>query len=192
MRHSIRKMQLDFSQLQLDVVLAYVDASLERPRSHTCSVTQSPRSPRSPSRHSTDACVQIARWPTRWHPRFAPNRSVTCTIMLATPAQVPRQHHRGDNYFPQFSNRCTLTICSATPTSFTRVINVKQSHECNPSHLFHDRIEELIDAASSGLIGDVYRHKHFHPVSTAPQITQPPAIVIQLVESSVQSHYVSL
>ncbi|SCZ89130.1 BZ3500_MvSof-1268-A1-R1_C094g00512 [Microbotryum saponariae] len=26
--------------------------------------------------------VQIARWPTRWQPSFAPNRSVTCRTIL--------------------------------------------------------------------------------------------------------------
>ncbi|SDA02169.1 BZ3500_MvSof-1268-A1-R1_C039g00071 [Microbotryum saponariae] len=26
--------------------------------------------------------VQIARWPTRWQPSFAPNRSVTCKTIL--------------------------------------------------------------------------------------------------------------
>ncbi|SGZ23585.1 BQ5605_C023g09603 [Microbotryum silenes-dioicae] len=46
MRHAMCKMQLDFSQLQLDVLQAYVDASLERSRSDTYSVTASPRSPR--------------------------------------------------------------------------------------------------------------------------------------------------
>ncbi|SCZ98172.1 BZ3500_MvSof-1268-A1-R1_Chr3-3g06635 [Microbotryum saponariae] len=37
--------------------------------------------------------VQIARWPTRWHPSFAPNRSVTCRTILcdhnATSSSTP-------------------------------------------------------------------------------------------------------
>ncbi|SCZ95484.1 BZ3500_MvSof-1268-A1-R1_C059g00268 [Microbotryum saponariae] len=39
--------------------------------------------------------VQIARWPTRWHPSFAPNRSVTCRPYSAITMRLPRQHHRG-------------------------------------------------------------------------------------------------
>ncbi|SCZ96561.1 BZ3500_MvSof-1268-A1-R1_Chr8-2g10300 [Microbotryum saponariae] len=50
MRQSIRKMQLDLSQLRRNV------------------------SPQADS-------VQLARWPTRWHPSFAPNR-VTCRTIL--------------------------------------------------------------------------------------------------------------
>ncbi|SGZ23545.1 BQ5605_C023g09597 [Microbotryum silenes-dioicae] len=89
MHHAICKTQLDLSQLQLNVVLAYVDASLERSRSDTCSVTAPPRSP---TRYSTDQC----------------------------------KHH------------CRpVTISSATPTLFTRVVNSKS----------------LIDAASLGVVG---------------------------------------
>ncbi|SCZ98163.1 BZ3500_MvSof-1268-A1-R1_Chr3-3g06626 [Microbotryum saponariae] len=38
--------------------------------------------------------VQIARWPTRWQPSFAPNRSVTCrTILCDHNARNSHQHH---------------------------------------------------------------------------------------------------
>ncbi|SDA02309.1 BZ3501_MvSof-1269-A2-R1_C55g00302 [Microbotryum saponariae] len=32
--------------------------------------------------------VQIARWPTRWQPSFAPNRSVTCRPYSAAPSNA--------------------------------------------------------------------------------------------------------
>ncbi|SCZ87942.1 BZ3500_MvSof-1268-A1-R1_Chr2-3g05410 [Microbotryum saponariae] len=35
-----------------------------------------------------------------------------------------------------------VTISSATPTSFTLVDSIDRSHECIPSQLFLDRVEE--------------------------------------------------
>ncbi|SCZ92925.1 BZ3500_MvSof-1268-A1-R1_C069g00350 [Microbotryum saponariae] len=102
--------------------------------------------------------VQIARWPTRCHPSFAPNRSVTCrTILCDHNAQPTSGPSRRRSPFPRsridaYVTRPTsprpahhyrpVTISSATPTSFTRVVNVDRSLECNPSRFFLDRIEE--------------------------------------------------
>ncbi|SDA05433.1 BZ3501_MvSof-1269-A2-R1_Chr5-2g07386 [Microbotryum saponariae] len=151
--------------------------------------------------------VQIARWPTRWHPSFAPNRSVTCTTILcdhnAQPTSAPSRRRspfprsRIDAYVtrptsprPAHHYR-PVTISSATPTSFTRVVNVDRSLECNPSRFFLDRIEESQRCGKPGGFRDLHRLEHYHPVSTASRLPQPPAPVILLVESSVQSHFVS-
>ncbi|SCZ91269.1 BZ3500_MvSof-1268-A1-R1_Chr1-2g01298 [Microbotryum saponariae] len=63
---------------------------------------------------------QIARWPTRWHPSFAPNRSVTCRTILC--ASVISTIEEMIN-LPEVSHRCAhhlirpMPISSATPTS---------------------------------------------------------------------------
>ncbi|SCZ92738.1 BZ3500_MvSof-1268-A1-R1_C048g00172 [Microbotryum saponariae] len=85
MRHSIRKMQFDLSQLQLN-------------------------------HHRQDA--QLSRGHESMQTLLDPRRP------------TPKHHCR------------PVTISSATPTSCTRVVNVNQSHECIPSHLFLDRVEE--------------------------------------------------
>ncbi|SDA02162.1 BZ3500_MvSof-1268-A1-R1_C039g00064 [Microbotryum saponariae] len=81
-----------------------------------------------------------ARWPTRWHPSFAPNRS-RCSAFLRS--RIDAHVTRPTSPHPEHPFR-PVTISSATPTLFTRVVNVSQSHECShsPSHLFLDRIEE--------------------------------------------------
>ncbi|SCZ88908.1 BZ3500_MvSof-1268-A1-R1_Chr1-1g00816 [Microbotryum saponariae] len=85
MRHSIRKMQFDLSQLQLNVT---IDKTLNYPE--------------------------------------VMNRCKHYSILVAPP-QTPLS---------------TSDDLLRTPTSCTRVVNVNQSHECIPSHLFLDRVEE--------------------------------------------------
>ncbi|SCZ92820.1 BZ3500_MvSof-1268-A1-R1_C140g00749 [Microbotryum saponariae] len=171
MRHSIIKMQLDFSQLQLDVSpqptevgTPCVDASLECPGSHTCSVIAPARSP---DRLASRPMSVIARWPTRWHPSFAPNRSVTCTTILcdhnAQPTSAPSRRRspfprsRIDAYVtrptsprPAHHYR-PVTISSATPhRSLASSTSIDHSNAI-PHASFLIGSKSLNDAASPGL-----------------------------------------
>ncbi|SCZ88925.1 BZ3501_MvSof-1269-A2-R1_C69g00389 [Microbotryum saponariae] len=98
--------------------------------------------------------VQIARWPTRWHPSFAPNRSVTCRTILcdhnatssSTPSRsrspLPRSRIDANvtrPISPHLEHHCRpVAISPANSTSFTLVVNIDRSLECNHSlsHIF--------------------------------------------------------
>ncbi|SCZ94729.1 BZ3500_MvSof-1268-A1-R1_C044g00121 [Microbotryum saponariae] len=85
----------------------------------------------------------IARWPTRWHLSFAPNHSVTCsttvcTSLISTIERSPPFLWPGiEAHITRFSlpgpeRHCRpVTITSATPTSFTRVVNVERPLACD-------------------------------------------------------------
>ncbi|SCZ93000.1 BZ3500_MvSof-1268-A1-R1_C094g00516 [Microbotryum saponariae] len=67
--------------------------------------------------------VQIARWPTRWHPSFAPNRSVTCRTILC-------DHNATSSSTPSRS-RSPLPR-SRIDANVTRPISPHLEHHCRP------------------------------------------------------------
>ncbi|SCZ93008.1 BZ3500_MvSof-1268-A1-R1_C039g00058 [Microbotryum saponariae] len=112
--------------------------------------------------------VEVARWPTRWHPSFAPHRSVTCTTILCDHNATPRIDVHITR--PTLPHCRPVTITSATPTSFTRVVNVDRSLECNHSLSHRVSSKSLIDAGSSESFGTSVARLGDHLIDARPTL----------------------
>ncbi|SDA08493.1 BZ3501_MvSof-1269-A2-R1_C33g00113 [Microbotryum saponariae] len=99
--------------------------------------------------------VEVARWPTRWHPSFAPHRSVTCTTILCD--HNATSSSTGDDHLRH-------------PTSFTRVVNVDRSLECNHSLSHRVSSKSLIDAGSSESFGTSVARLGDHLIDARPTL----------------------